>query len=145
MDLKKVHARDRRGAAVHEAGHVVIARHFGCRIASAWIIPADDPAPNERTWIGRAQYQGVPADPAKRRMIGLAGEVAEHLWRGGVIEDFSPDDAMSDSDWRCAGYEPHCVDDALEEAAHDVSELLAMLWAELIREARRLIVEARRL
>ena len=39
-------------AAVHEAGHVVIARRVGFKIASAWVIPnAGDNAEVEGTWM----------------------------------------------------------------------------------------------
>ncbi len=39
MNSKRPLARERRLAAVHEAGHVVIARRVGFKIASAWIMP----------------------------------------------------------------------------------------------------------
>jgi hypothetical protein len=41
MDRKRIAARDRRTAAVHEARHIIVARHCGCQIASAWIVPTD--------------------------------------------------------------------------------------------------------
>jgi hypothetical protein len=39
MNSKRTFARDRRIAAVHEAGHLVIAMRLGFEIASAWIVP----------------------------------------------------------------------------------------------------------
>jgi hypothetical protein len=144
-DRRKIGARDRRCAAVHEAGHAVVARHFGCEIVSAWIVPADNPGPDEKTWIGRIQIMQAPADPLARRMIGVAGEVAEYLWFGGSIEDFYPD-VMSKSDWRLSGCEPDEPDDLLIDAAAEVGRLLSREtphWQALIAEIRHLIVQSR--
>ena len=48
MNSKRTLARERRLAAVHEAGHVVIAHRVGFKIASAWIMPSvgEDPESN---------------------------------------------------------------------------------------------------
>jgi hypothetical protein len=75
-------------------------------------------------------------------MVGVAGEVAEHLWWGGWIEDFYPEE-MSESDWHLTGCNPDEPDDALIQAAGKVGELLSRngpQWRGLIAEARRLIV-----
>jgi hypothetical protein len=88
MNSKRTLARERRLAAVHEAGHVVIARRVGFRIASAWIMPNDgEDAEHEGTWTGRVQIESVRADKFACRMVGVAGSVAEHLWLGGSIDD----------------------------------------------------------
>jgi hypothetical protein len=148
MDWKRIIARDRRDAAVHEAGHVVVARQFGCEIASAWIIPVDNPGPDETTWTGRVQIK-PPADPLARRMVGVAGEVAEHLWASGWIEDFCPY-AMSEGDRRLAGWDSEEPDDALIDALLDAAAEVGRLlsrdgpqWQTLIAETRRLIVQSR--
>jgi hypothetical protein len=102
MDQRRILARDRRAAAIHEAGHLVVARWAGAEIASAWIVQNDNPAPDEKTYGGRVQIVQIGGiDPRRRRMIGVAGAVAEHLGAGGWIEDFWPEDSsISESDWR---------------------------------------------
>jgi len=80
-------------------------------------------------------------------MVGVAGSVAEHLWLGGWIEDYSPEGSMSESDWHLAGCNPDEPDDALVDAAGEVGQLFdrgGPGWRELIAETRRLIVESRR-
>jgi hypothetical protein len=146
MNPKRTLARDRRMAAVHEAGHVVIARRLGLEIVSAWIVP-NDGEPDERTWAGRVQIRRPhEADEVSRRMVGVAGPVAEYLWRGGWIEDYFPDEAMSESDWHLAGCEPDKPDDALMDAIGEVGQMFARGgsgWQDLIAESRRLIVASR--
>lgn len=147
MNSKRILAWDRRMAAVHEAGHVVVARRFGLEILSAWIVPNDADDPQEKTWIGRVQIRTSGAPEMVCRMVGVAGSVAEHLWSGGWIEDFFPD-AMSESDWHLAGCLPDKPDDALLDAVGEVGQLFhcgGPDWRELIAETRRLIVESRRL
>jgi hypothetical protein len=149
MNPKRILARERRSAAIHEAGHVVIARRLGFELLSAWIVPHDGEEPDDRTWIGRVQI-GRPHEASEydRRMLGVAGAVAEHLWHGGWIEDYSPDEGMSESDWHLAGWsdpddEP---DDVFLDAIEDVGRLFTRDgagWQELIAEARRLIVASR--
>ena len=81
-------------------------------------------------------------------MLGVAGAVAEHLWHGGWIEDYSPDEGMSESDWHLAGWcdpddEP---DDVFLDAIEDVGRLFTRDgagWQELIAKARRPIVASR--
>jgi hypothetical protein len=145
MTPKGISARDRRMAAVHEAGHIVIARALGFEVWSAWIGPNTGEVV-ERTWIGHVRIAGLEnADDVSRRMVGVAGSVAAHLWCGGTIEDFSPD-AMSRSDWYFAGCDPNEPDDALMDAIGEVGRLLARdgpIWQELIAESRRLILASR--
>ena len=49
---------ERRLAAVHEAGHLVMARRFGFHILAAWITPNPEPAADEKTWRGSVQIYG---------------------------------------------------------------------------------------
>jgi hypothetical protein len=146
MDRKRIAARDRRNAAVHEAGHIVVARWARAGVASAWIIQNDGLAADEKAWAGRVQIISVSdVNPHRRRMIGVAGAVAEHLWCDGWIEDFWPD-GMSDSDWRLAGCGPDEYDDALWHAIHSVGRMFRAdgpVWPAVLREARRLIVNSR--
>ncbi|OAF11765.1 hypothetical protein AYJ54_07855 [Bradyrhizobium centrolobii] len=125
-----------------------MARWAGAEIASAWILPNEDPVPDEKTWSGRVQIGGViNIDPHRRRMIGVAGAVAEHLWFGGWIENFDPDDSsISESDWHLAGSEPGHSDDALWKAVESTGRMLRLdgpVWPRVLHEARRLIVGAR--
>jgi len=80
-------------------------------------------------------------------MIGVAGAVAQYLGQGGWIEDFSlGDSSMSESDWALVGDEPGQDDIALYKAIESVGRMLRLdgpIWPRVLREARRLIVEAR--
>jgi hypothetical protein len=49
-------ARERRHAAVHEAGHVVVARHVGLRVLEAGIRKNELQDGDEKEWIGSVQY-----------------------------------------------------------------------------------------
>lgn len=105
--------------------------------------------PDGRAWIGRVQYRGLDVlSSLERRMLGCAGAAAELCWQH---EDIHPDhwieaERMSESDWRLAGCEPGEPDDTCIEAIEELQYLLAEdgpLWSDLLRQARRLIVEAR--
>jgi hypothetical protein len=147
MDKKRIAARDRRSAAVHEAGHLVVARQYGLKIHSAWIVPNETKDPRqERTWDGQVQITTTSAPEIVRRMVGVAGAVAEHLWRGRWIEDYSPEGNMSESDWHLAGCNPDEPDDAFMHAVEEVGQLFerdGLGWQELIAESRRLIIAGR--
>ena len=146
MNSKRTLARERRLAAVHQAGHVVIARRVGFKIASAWIMPNDgEDAKDEGTWTGRVQIESVRADTFACRMVGVAGSVAEHLWLGGGIDDYFPD-TLSEDDWLLTGCHPAQPDDPLMVAIGEVGQLLARGGSgrqELIAESRRLIIACR--
>ncbi len=125
----------------------MIARRAGFEIASAWILRNADAAADEKYWTGRVQIMFPPcADIAARRMVGVAGSVAEHLWRGGWVEEYWPDESLSVSDWHLAGCKPDEPDDAFMDAIAEVGRLLAREgpeWQALVTESRRLIVESR--
>jgi hypothetical protein len=144
QQTKRRVARDRRMAAVHEAGHVVVARRFDLEILSAWIVP-NDAGPEERTWRGGVLIKKAGAPEMVCRMVGCAGAVAEWLWGGNWIEDFYLD-GMSEADWLIAGCAEGCPDDALMDAVQQVGKLFERCgagWQELVAEARRLIVDSR--
>ena len=113
-------ARDRRLAAVHEAGHVAIARMLGVPVGLAYVYftPARDfDPPHCRTWRGKTLCASRLADRRQRAMIGVAGAVAELSWRGEWIDEdywFEPT-MMSDSDWnltQCVASKPddNCIE-----------------------------------
>jgi hypothetical protein len=87
-------------------------------------------------------------DATQRCMLGIAGSVATHLWRGGCIDDYLPDEEISESDWRLARHDPNAEsDDIIIDAIDEVGRLLDLpdgpLWRQLIVESRRLIVSSR--
>jgi hypothetical protein len=62
-DQRRIAARDRRGAAVHEAGHLVVAANFGLHPLSAWITPNES--------AGRSEVvEGPPAHRARETIEG---------------------------------------------------------------------------
>jgi len=142
--LARIEARDRRRAAIHEAGHVVIAGRVGVE-AAAHIFrhPTADPG-LESTWGGLASIYSKPSRP-HRAMIGVAGAVAEHVWSGEL--DFLRDGgeavwwdaaAMSDTDWRLAGCAPGEPNAKFLRVVEKVIDLLdGPLRADLYALARR--------
>lgn len=77
--MSGVNAFDMRGAAFHEAGHAVVARHFGVQ-ADAWIYPRPDAGADERTWGGRCRlHPGLLRE--EERLVALAGEIADAILR----------------------------------------------------------------
>jgi hypothetical protein len=161
MKLIRVRARDRRMAAIHEAGHLVIARMFGFP-GSAWIWPNDQP--EEKTWLGRTKRCPIISvnhgkvrvkTPTKSqdRMIAVAGAVAEAcwqdraIWRVAVEWDWDDPVVMSDSDWHLSGCPIGRPSPALYTAIDKVEALLrsdcGALWPSLCQTARDLIIENR--
>ncbi len=78
-EFQTLRRRDKRTAAVHEAGHVAVAEVLGREVRCAWIWPNTSPAAGllEKTWLGRAEisYVHIPSEP----IICVAGIVAEQL------------------------------------------------------------------
>jgi len=152
----RVEALDRREAAVHEAGHVVIARHVGADVLWAYITRTSNPGPDEKTWIGQARIERL--EGRRRVMIGVAGAVAEYVWNG-ERDDLRDEEGwwdtaiMSPTDWLDAGVgpgdEPFGITRGPGAAAffrtiNKVIHLLeGPLRAELFATSRRLIVASR--
>jgi hypothetical protein len=154
-------AKDRKRAAIHEAGHMVaaFAFHRNDRVTiRGRIWPVDASSEREMSWLGEYECFGCsnkrkrlqPKTVAARsRIIAVAGSVAEYIYRYRWVPDFdSCTGLMSDSDWALAGCEPargHPNDDCLH-AIHKASILLRYdgpLWGNVLTMARRLIVIAR--
>jgi hypothetical protein len=94
--LARIEADERRNAAIHEGGHVVIARHVG-----AWVLRAGHLAQCERhqgrNVLGRASQGGPHVSRSHMAMIGVAGAISERVWDG--EEEFLRwDDAWTDAD-----------------------------------------------
>jgi hypothetical protein len=152
-DRFKISARDRRHAAVHEAGHVVVARHLGLMSFNAEIRKIEPQDLSEKEWVGsvRCQTEGVAA--SKRKMVAVAGLVAEACWNGEDFYDLSEffdlnPEGMSRSDWDLSGCLYSEPSEQLLDAMEQVFELLNRergdLWNALLVEARSLIVRSRR-
>lgn len=91
-------AKWRGQAAIHEAGHVIMWRHFGFDAwAQIW--------PEDGLWGGEAgstrQHASDFLGPLQARMVCVAGAVAEAIWcwrwHGDAVHWA---DCMSDADWR---------------------------------------------
>lgn len=149
MRVEQVRARERRKAAVHEAGHVVVARSFGLK-ASANVIPVDtEPFGSDRLFVGKTWLCKIERLSRRRQcMIAVAGSIAELVWSDEYVDEFywTEPDIMSATDWQLAGCDPGAPDRWIYRAIPDVEALLSRegpLWATLCKEARKLIVECR--
>ena len=149
LSLKRIMARDRRLAAIHEAGHVTSARHLGVLVTSAWLEKNSDSDPlSEKQWTG---HSAVSFGPSRRTntMVAVAGAAAEQCWQRQPFEGdawYDPD-FMSASDWAITGCTPGEPSLELFEVVEDMFSLFeprtGRLWPELIKEARSLMVRAR--
>jgi hypothetical protein len=150
----RILAHDRRGSALHEAGHLVVAWSHGIH-AEAMIknVPTDDMLETKQWW-GRVRF--LPAlrrskDPTARLEIAVAGEIAN--WHGtaagypeGILEPetWAEYSVMSPTDWDVSGYEgPEAVDRRFMRAVERVNNLIEREWPTVCRVARDLIVRAR--
>lgn len=155
----RVAARDRRYAAIHEAGHVVIGRHIGLRGVRAWLEKTSNPEPLfDKFWIGKTQYikpsaLGETMSRKKLALFAVAGAVAERCWNKYTFEDSCGDEfwldenVMSESDWLGCDCDPgnptRKVFEAIEAAFSLLERNAGALWPALMSEARRLIVDSR--
>jgi hypothetical protein len=148
----RINAYDRRIAAIHEAGHALMAVHLGYT-ADAWIHATETAAPlEEKTWVG---HMIIRSRPVKRnhphtRMVAVAGMVAETLWKNGHDEEYADPygwedylldgGCMSFSDWRLANCDPGEPDDDLYEIAAQVAVVfMGKLWPTLTDMSRALM------
>jgi hypothetical protein len=165
----RLEAIDRRRAAIHEAGHLEMARHFGVHglETSIWPISQDDPNHDimlGSSWFGQMRYPlAIPRisqlSEIRRMMIAVSGAMAVTVWRGqfepepdahsavnAYIDDHGETDTdqMSVTDWDMSGcdrgnWTPKLIRSA--ERAYDL--LRGPLWAPLCQTARALIREGR--
>ncbi len=150
-------ARDRRIAAIHEAGHYVVARHLGLRSAAAWIARGTDVTDlmAEKLWVGFTSTSSAERNRLSTRramMYGVAGAVAEEAWSlrhdseecaWSDPEDLLAVGGMSETDWATARSAPCRVTPKLLRAVEDVQRLFqpgaGPLWCPLYTVARALI------
>lgn len=148
----KIAAKDRRYAAVHEAGHVVIARYLGVYNIQAEIRKISPQDYTEKEWIGSTRCLMQGFDASTRIMVAVAGAVAEACWNNETfdelyitLEDFP--EQMSQSDWEMSGCSPGKVSEQFWDAMERVFELLnrdtGKLWNVLLTKARSLIERSR--
>jgi hypothetical protein len=142
-------AYDRRLTAIHEAGHFVVACHFGFE-AFARIWANYDGRTDEVFYLGRCHWWATDSvTPIKERMIGVAGAVAQKVWDDpdGISELFEGSywdkRVMSSSDWMSCGCEPGFPDWYLIQAAERVARLFnpasCKLWPIVVRLSRDII------
>jgi hypothetical protein len=148
-------ARDRYRSSMHEAGHMVVARHFGVSVqAGVWPSFTENPE-NERLVIGKCWFaSGYDAlTEVQRQIISVAGAVAERLAFDsnkdlGLDSDDLIDlhERMSPKDCDAAGFPTRhgdlgfCVGDTFFEA---VREAVGFLHGPLAGELRRAAREIR--
>ena len=150
----RVEARDRRNAAIHEAGHLVVGQHFGVRSGSAWLVRHGHVSDWEKTWTGQHQALRRELDRLsdRRQMcIGVAGIVAENVWcfkdlQETVLPDYANElrepNAMSATDWKSTFHESGEPTWKLIQVCEEVHTLLTRggrLWSPLLTESRNLI------
>jgi len=68
-------ASDKARAAFHEAGHWVVARHFGAA-GSCWIIERGTPTKENKAFTGQTEFK-VKTTPFREAVIGWAGDLGE--------------------------------------------------------------------
>lgn len=150
----RIKAYDRRSAAIHEAGHALMAVELGYD-ADAWIYAHETSDPlDEKTWLGHTTIHGGPGDYGHphSRMVAVAGMVAEILWKNGRNDDYAEPygwedylmdgGSMSYSDWRMADCEPGEPDADLFEVTAKVGRLfMSELWPTLTEMSRMLMSE----
>jgi hypothetical protein len=156
----RIAARDRRLAAIHEAGHYVVARWRGLD-AYAYIAPTHADDPLLKTWVGQAMT--AKSSDETDRLIGVAGTVAENCWRyrnkpGNLLNLLEPwlwenPDMMSRRDWQRAHTRPGNPSDKLMRAVSTVhaafnpspggTGVTGHLWPDVCSVARDLIIDSR--
>lgn len=109
--------RNYRAVCYHEAGHLVVLRHFGC-LGAIRINPPVYSDPSKTPFSGCVRPASLPDDPNARRIIGLAGVAAE------CLQEIPNLDACELADWleiqgiefseadaeMAAGYQQHHLD-----------------------------------
>jgi hypothetical protein len=151
----RIEARDRRLAAVHEAGHVAMAKHIGLSAPSAQLrrVPNADFL-LEKRWVGSTSYLpphllGKDLSELEWIMLAVSGAVAEFCWERREFDewDWCDPDTMSASDWALSGCKPGVPTERFMEVTEKVFGLIdrdtGVLWPPLLKEARRLVEESR--
>src|SRR4051812_46219070 len=105
-------ARSRRRAAIHEAGHFVVAEFLGYKPSKYYIKRRYDMDLYLRGYTGWVEIAKID-DPHHLRLFGVAGGVAECCWAG--LKIVKARSLMSDSDWALTGCAPDEPDKVCRE------------------------------
>lgn len=151
----RIQATDRRRAAIHEAGHIVIAHHYG---VEAWgeITKSVAPGPHETTWSGCARIHQEAYLPAEGWFdVSVAGALAEFRFTDPGDYDWVFDDpdavlmsiifAISPTDRQLSGLRrwPRRTDTPSYWMVHQrlekTASLVRRLWPEIWSTSRVLI------
>ena len=87
----KIIAAERRMMAIHEAGHLVVARYLGLKSGYARIRATGADDGYTKSYIGNCRFRSAELDrlSAKRlALIAVAGLVAEHRWQEATSSDY---------------------------------------------------------
>ena len=75
INFKRIEARGRRWAAIHEAGHNIMVQHRGIREVDSWIERVGDPTRYEKLWVGRCEWRNpCPGSRKPDIMVGVPGD-----------------------------------------------------------------------
>lgn len=158
-EMMALEAREKRGAAFHEACHAAVIRHFG-GYATPSIWRNESGNPDEKAWLGtckmfaepgamaiadetKAQFEIQPAPENWRVLVGLAGIVGEQLLNGAT----DPEEISCYWDEAIEMGELSATDMAMVGDDHQISEvetvvtILHSRWAEIEIEAEGLAHE----
>lgn len=142
MTVQEIEHTDRRRSAIHECGHIIVARHYGLQAsATIWRHYPDNPI-EERFWCGSTRYQR-PLTSRHSRRIAIAGVVAE-LMDGLYDEEWELEEALANSyycdPWSASDFEG--AQGWTGKDFHAVYMILRRNWSRLNKEAESLIAEA---
>jgi hypothetical protein len=139
--------RDLWRTAIHEAGHVYMARKFKNQHVRAVICRNPAGGRHQHFWTGQCRWVSIkrPAEKHKK-LIGVAGFAAECVWESMQPEayfDLSSalldGDVMSASDWASSGCQPNTHSPKLFDLVEKAIDMLWEDWAAVAGEAMNLI------
>lgn len=120
--------------AIHESGHAVAAFYLGLKSLFVTAQPGSD---HRGEWAGRIQFYPAEYDALeleKKRLIGVAGSIAQIIARGETPEFQAVIDGMSDTD-----LEPcrECGEAVFMRAIDEVAALMRDpdFWADVLEMA----------
>jgi hypothetical protein len=137
---KRFASRDRRRAAIHEAGHAIVARHFGAE-ADAHIVRHALGDLDNKAWTGQCRWRRTGLDQRAVRLICLAGYAANMIWDSDADAGL---DALYDDPQAFSKSDASGIDFALLDDDYDaVLAILHEHWDDVVVLARSLITDAR--
>jgi hypothetical protein len=96
LSKKEIEARDKRRAAIHEAGHAIYAHSKGM-LLTVEVFPSGTTKPaEEKTWVGRTSFYGQLRKKDKA-VMSLVGVVAEYLDEDPDVDWIAVEDYLEDS------------------------------------------------